>query len=221
MEIFNLMKEYHKIQTIFKREPQGQRNIIIGDYSEPEFEYLKDNIWVFTEKVDGTNIRVMWNGQAVVFGGKTDNAQIPVNLLYKLQELFEGTAKRLIFEETFKSDEPPQVCLYGEGYGNKIQKAGADYIPNGNDFVLFDVKIGDWWLQRPDVEGIGKAFGLKVVPIIGEGTLNDALEMTKKGFKSTWGDFNAEGIVARPKTELKTRSGQRIITKIKYRDFNK
>lgn len=27
-----------------------------------EFDYLKDNTWIFTEKVDGTNIRIMWDG---------------------------------------------------------------------------------------------------------------------------------------------------------------
>ena len=43
--------------------------------------------------------------------------------------------------------------------------------------------------------------------------------MTRKGFSSQWGDFIAEGIVARPKVEMKTRRGDRIITKIKYRDF--
>ena len=37
--------------------------------------------------------------------------------------------------------------------------------------------------------------------------------------RSTWGDFEAEGIVARPKTELMARNGSRLITKIKCRDF--
>ncbi len=210
------MKEYHKIQTVFKRDDKTKQ-IIEGDYSLPEFEYLKDNQWVFTEKVDGTNIRVMWNGEAVTFGGKTDDAQMPVFLLYKLQELFEGTAKRQMFTEKFSTE---QVCLYGEGYGAKIQKGGGNYNPTGVDFVLFDVRIGDWWLQRTDIEDIATFFGIKVVPIIGEGTLTEAIAMTRAGQKSQWGDFLSEGIVARPKTELKTRRGDRIITKIKHRDFN-
>ena len=85
--------------------------------------------------------------------------------------------------------------------------------------ILFDVKIGDWWLQRKDVEDIAKFFGIDIVPIIGEGTLSEMVEKTKIGFNSQWGDFLAEGIVARPKTELKTRRGARIITKIKHIDF--
>jgi len=213
------MKEYHKIQTVYKRD-EKTKQIIEGDYSMPEFEFLKDNTWVFTEKVDGTNTRVMWNGSNVVFGGKTDNAQIPVNLLYKLQELFEGTAKREIFNAVFHDDvAPPQVCMYGEGYGARIQKGGGNYISDGVDFVLFDVRIGDWWLERENVVDIANQFNIKVVPVIGEGTLDEAVEMTRKGFNSLWGEFSAEGIVARPKVELKTRRGERIITKIKSRDF--
>lgn len=211
------MNQYHKIQTVFKRD-EKTKHIVEGDYSLPELEYLKDNEWVFTEKVDGTNTRVMWNGSAVTFGGKSDDAQMPMHLLYKLQELFEGTAKKQLFIEQFGA-EPTEVCLYGEGYGFKIQSAGKLYIPDGHDFVLFDVKVGEWWLQREDVEEIAAKFGIKVVPIIGTGTLGEAIEMTRNGFNSLWGDFKAEGIVARPKTELKTRKGERLITKIKHRDF--
>ncbi|SRR6266571_3404952 len=215
------MKQYHKIQTIFKRDMTNGARLILDEYSEPEFEYLKDNPWVFTEKVDGTNIRIMWDGTSVTFGGKTDDAQMPVFLLYKLQELFEGTAKKLLFRETFTSDDKgaTQVCLYGEGYGAKIQKGGGNYIANGVDFVLFDIKIGNWWLSRESVEEIAETFGIKTVPVLGEGTITDAIAMVRKGFNSQWGDFIAEGLVLRPKTELFSRKGDRIITKIKYRDF--
>jgi len=59
------MKEYHKIQTVFKRNPKNKlKTLLHGNYSIPEFEYLKDNEWVFTEKVNGTNIRVMFDNGA-------------------------------------------------------------------------------------------------------------------------------------------------------------
>lgn len=208
--------EYHKIQTLFKRNEKTKK-IIIGDWTLPEFEYLQNNNWVFTEKVDGTNIKVMWDGKSVSFGGKTDNAQVPMTLIQELNKMFEGTAKKKLFQEKFGT-EPCKVCLYGEGYGVKIQ-SGGKYIKDGVSFVLFDVKINNWWLQRKDVEDIANYFGIKVVPIIGKGTLNEAIERVKKGFNSEWGDFIAEGIVARPLIELKTRRGDRIIAKIKYRDF--
>lgn len=48
------------------------------------------------------------------------------------------------------------------------------------------------------------------------------LQQTKAawgGMQSRWGGFRSEGIVARPAVEPRTRSGHRIITKVKSRDF--
>ncbi|UOF79319.1 RNA ligase [Caudoviricetes sp.] len=205
------MSKYHKINTIFKRSPETNK-IIEGDFSSPEFEYLANNMWSWSEKVDGTNIRVMIQGGNVTFGGRTDLAQIPAQLMSRLNERFLPLAKRM--EDMFSCD----AILFGEGYGAKIQKVGKNYRED-QDFVLFDVKVGTYWLKREDVEDVANKFGIDVVPIIGEGTLHDAIEAVRSGIVSTWGDFKAEGIVARPKTELNTRDGRRIITKIKYRDF--
>lgn len=209
------MKEYHKINTIFKRDLKG--NIIIGEYSLPEFNYLKNNEWIFTEKIDGTCIRIMWNGEKVFFGGKTDNSQIPIFLLYKLQELFEGMKKKVLFKNKFGEDG--NVCLYGEGFGAKIQKGGGNYIKDGCSFILFDVKIADWWLERDNIIDIANYFNIKYVKEIGRGTLNEAIELTKNGFNSEFGNFLAEGLVIRPCVDLFSRNGERIITKIKYKDF--
>lgn len=208
------MSEYHKIQSIFKRDMTSKRKTLLeGQWTLPEFEYLAGNTWVFTEKVDGTNIRVIFKDGSVTFGGRTDDAQIPAKLVARLNERFLPMAAKL--SEVFTDGA---AVLYGEGYGAKIQKGGGNYRPD-QDFVLFDVKVGDWWLQRADVEDVAAKLGIDVVPIIGEGTLHDAVAQAKAGIRSTWGAFQAEGIVARPKTELKTRSGERLITKIKCRDF--
>jgi len=208
------MSEYHKIQTVFKRDPATKyKTLLEGDYSLPEFEYLAHNKWVFTEKVDGTNIRVYFRNGKITFGGRTDQAQIPAALVERLNERFLPQLER--FTDIFNDTE---ACLYGEGYGAKIQKGGGNYRPD-QDFVLFDVKVGDWWLQRPDVEGVAEQMGLDVVPVVGEGSLLEMVEHAKAGITSTWGDFQAEGYVARPATELKTRAGHRLITKIKCRDF--
>jgi len=214
------VKEYTKIQTIFKRDMTKKgAPIIIGAYALPEFEYLKDNTWIFTEKVDGTNVRVMWDGAQVTFGGRTDNAQMPMKLLTRLCTLFEEDVEHFVKQFGDAVSGNVAVCLYGEGYGAKVQKGGGRYIPDGADFVLFDVKVGEWWLQRSGIEDVASVFGLKVVPIIGEGTIADAVELARAGFLSQWGAFPAEGIVLRPKVDLKTRAGERIIAKIKHRDF--
>jgi len=212
------MKQYHKIQTVFLRDPETKfKTLLEGQFAKPEFEYLKGNEWVFTEKVDGTNIRVFWQPQEeqpVRFGGKTDKAQLYVKLIDRLNEMF--TYEKMEFLGTETED---YMCLYGEGYGARIQKGGGNYISDGVDFVLFDVRIGNLWLKREDVEDIADKIGIRVVPIIGTGTLKDMVEMARKGLNSSWGNFEAEGIVARPKVELIARNGDRVITKIKSRDF--
>lgn len=131
------MSEYHKIQTLFKRDMSSPRKPLIeGAWTHAEFEYLANNIWTFTEKVDGTNIRVVVEPSgAVSFGGRTDAAQIPAQLITRLNSLFIPLGPRLA--ETFRDG----AILYGEGYGAKIQKGGGNYRAD-QDFVLFDVRGG-------------------------------------------------------------------------------
>lgn len=208
------MFEYHKIQSVFLRDPETKhKTFLLGEWSMPEFGYLSNNNWVFTEKVDGTNIRVHWDGATVRFGGRTDDAQIPAFLIERLQQHFPA--------EKFSNYFPDatDVMLCGEGYGRKIQKVGSLYLPNSVDFILFDVAYDGFYLERANVEDIAAKMGIGVVPIVGTGTLNDAIEMVRQGFKSSLGNLTSEGLVIRPDTELMTRRGQRIITKVKHRDF--
>lgn len=209
------MKEYSKIQTLFKRDLSNKGQIIEGSWSLPEFEFLKSNQWTFTEKVDGTNIRLKWRksqdgSMGLSVGGKSDNAQIPANLLDAIAAM--QLAPKLA--EGF----PDEICLYGEGYGPGIQKGGGRYRQS-KSFVLFDVLCGDLWLQRDDVNDVAAKLGLDAVPVLGKGALQDAIEFTRNGFNSKWGEFPAEGIVLRPSTELRTRRGDRMIAKIKHVDF--
>jgi ATP-dependent RNA circularization protein (DNA/RNA ligase family) len=206
------MSEYHKIQSLFKRDMSSKKKPLIeGAWTLPEFEYLANNDWVFTEKIDGTNIRVILNQGKISFGGRTDNAQIPSKLFSRLNDIF--LPKESLMAEEFKDG----IVLYGEGFGEGIQKGGKylDY----QDFVLFDIRIGRWWLQRESVDDIASLLGLDIVPVVGEGTLYEAIRLAKRGILSAWGDFRAEGLVARPKVELLNRAGNRIITKIKSSDW--
>jgi ATP-dependent RNA circularization protein (DNA/RNA ligase family) len=202
------MKPYHKIQTVFERDPETKyRTVLVGEFALPEFEYLANNTWAFTEKVDGTNIRIDWDGAKITLGGRTDNAQIPAFLVERLYELFKPEKLAALAPMTF----------YGEGYGAKIQK-GGNYKADGVDFVLFDIFCG-LWLKREDVEDIASQLSIAVVPVIETGTLPELTAMVKAGFRSAWGEFLAEGIVARPRVDLYNRQGERIITKLKHKDF--
>ena len=211
-----MIKEYHKIETLFERDI-ATKKLVCGQYRNPTVEFLKDAVWQFTEKVDGTNIRVHWDGHRVSFAGRTDRATIPTHLLARLEELFGGEVNEEMFEQVFGEKE---VTLFGEGYGQKIQTNG--YM-EGVDFILFDVFVGDLPLSRENVENISKTFGIAVVPMLFEGNLQEGVDYVKQHFKTrinngTFGAF-MEGLVARPKVEVRDRLGNRVIVKIKYNDF--
>jgi hypothetical protein len=207
--------EYPKITSIFKRDEKTHK-FILGEWGLPELEYLQNNQWQFTEKIDGTNVRLGWNPETsqILFMGRTDKASLPTFLLARLQQIFTAEKLRAIFP-----DAP--VTVYGEGFGNRIQKTGNLYIPDGVDLILFDIRIGKWWLQRPDLEDIAGKLGIRIVPIVGQGTLSEAVELIMaRTLKSIFGDFPAEGIVLKPLIELRDRAGQRVITKLKHGDFD-
>ena len=221
------MAEYQKIQTLFKRD---ERNIIIPDqFTYPEFEVLKDLKWECTEKIDGTNIRIELessgnpeDGIIMSFKGRTDKAVIPEHLLTKLNWLFDRERLMEVLNITDETQDC-NITLYGEGYGAKIQK-GGNYISNDVNFILFDVKIGKWWLDRESIKDIANKLGISAVPLMGYMTIPEAIEYVKKGFKSTIAenkDYDAEGLVLKTPCGLLKRDGERLITKIKTVDFRK
>lgn len=164
--------------------------------------------------VHNTNIRIGFHNNGLVFGGRSDNAIIPEPLLAHLGSTF--ILDDLL--EHFDIGNSTEVVLFGEGYGPKIQAGGGNYRKD-QSFVLFDVRIGSWWLNREDVNDIANKLGIDSVPVIGYGTLKEAIDLVSDGLTSRWGDFEAEGIVARPLVQLFDRKGDRITTKIKGVDF--
>ena len=208
------MREYPKIETIFNRDTEGTKKLIFGTYHDETVKYLRFNDWQFTEKIDGTNISVEWDGHAVSFHGRTERAQIPKHLLEYLEKTFLTTEAEELFEQTYGDKN---VILYGEGYGAKIQN-GGNYRSDVS-FILFDVLIGDNWQEREWVEKTAKMFGIDVVPVVFVGSLEKGVDYVMEHHPSTIGTAMMEGIVGRPMVEMRDRLGKRIIVKIKWEDF--
>ena len=59
------MIEYHKISTPFKRDDTGSKKLLEGVFIDETVEFLKDQQWQCTEKIDGTNIGIVWDGHRV------------------------------------------------------------------------------------------------------------------------------------------------------------
>ena len=246
---------YQKINTIFMRDA---KNVIMPyeRFTEPEFEYLRSLKWRGEEKIDGTSMRIevtkvpIWDGGIegraingvefkVRIAGKTDNANIPKNLLKHMQEKYpdEKVLAALGLKEFIPVDEwenehnwlayediPNIYTIYGEGYGEGIQSGGW-YIKGGNEFIVFDVKVNDIYLKTNVRDEIAAKLGAPVVPLVGYFTLDEAIEFVRKGFRSLIAQNPdakmAEGLVLRTDPGLCNRMGKRIIVKIKYKDFQK
>lgn len=210
------MTEYTKIETIFERDMEGTKKLIEGKFRNETVEFLKDNLWICTEKIDGTNIGIVWDGHKVLYQGRTERAQIPAHLMNKLVELFGGVANEELFEQKF--GETP-VILFGEGYGAKIQNGGN--YRSDTSFIMFDVYLPEQnlWLKRDAIEDIAKTFGIEVVPIIKECSIEEAVQFVKGKPKSTIGTADMEGLVCKPKVDILDRMGKRLIIKIKVCDF--
>ncbi len=214
--------KYHKIHTIFKRDKDDR--MILGDWTHPIFEYLADKLWSWTEKIDGTNIRIRIDPSegdvhpltvhGVRFDGRTDSAAIPAELVNWLCGMFLHPKMLHDMSKAF----PSGAILYGEGYGAGTAKGGGNYA-SYQSFILFDVKIGEWWLERKNVDNVAENLGLKSVPVLGELTLHQAVAKVAAGFNSTFGAFAAEGLVGEPLVPMFDRAGERVIAKIKTRDW--
>jgi hypothetical protein len=212
------MTTYHKIPGPFKREDKKPHRLLVGTWTQPEFEYLYDCPWRWTEKIDGTNVRVIWDGHKVTFGGRSDRAQLPKPLEAYLTDTFLAKGVEEVFEQTFGEDE---AVLYGEGFGAGIQKGGGNYGAEQR-LILFDVKVGDWWLQSEDVSDVAHKFDLPVVPEqMNFWSLGEMIQEVQWGRTSHFGDFEAEGFVGTPLVPLFTRQGKRVIVKVKAADFSK
>ena len=93
------MNEYTKIETIFERDMEGTKKLIEGKFRNETVEFLKDNAWYGTEKIDGTNIGVVWDGHKVSYQGRTESSSIPAHLMNKLIEMFGGAVNEELFEQ--------------------------------------------------------------------------------------------------------------------------
>ncbi len=227
-----LILEYPKIETLFDRDPSTFK-VTESKIRLPEFENIKT--WLVTEKIDGTNVRVIYaKGEnmvpMVLFGGHTDKAQMPTFLLEYLQKTFTVEKLKQAFPDLPTHGENIfSVTLCGEGYGAKIQKGGGCYRQNSVSFRLFDVRVDQWWLEPENIADIACKLGVKTVPCLGSMTTTQAIEFIKSKPESLVvleeGTYTArpvrpmEGIVARTQPLMLRRNGERVIWKLKISDF--
>ena len=120
--------------------------------------------------------------------------------------------------------EEVPIYIYGEYFGEGIQKCGKRYIEKGNGFRVFDIRQQGWWTPKEVRDGMCKQLGLDTVPYLGNMTLREIENLVRSGFTTKFEGASdpsliEEGIVARPTIPLNNGRGNRIIVKVKYCDY--
>lgn len=226
------MKRYSSIKSLLKRDLKTHKIEDTELFQEDAFKFLSTTPWRVTEKVDGTNMRVLWDGQKQTLDirGRGDKASIPGPLGLRMESDIKTQFD--LFESTFKHGT---ICFYGEGYGPGIQK-GGDYVDDEKpNFVLFDVKRtytpGDGELYRGEeyeeflsqdlVTLFATRFQMLRAHEFGWFTPNEIIPIVQRGFKSKLpgADKAAEGVVLRAHEDLTFRGMNRLIAKLKTEDF--
>jgi hypothetical protein len=201
---------FHKIETLYERD-MATFKVDPSKLKNRTYSLIKT--WQWTEKIDGTNIRIIWQDGKLSFGGKTDNAQIHGDLIKHLYELISPVKLAEVFPDT-------TAVIYGEGYGAGIQKGGG--YSASKKFIAFDVLVGGkWWLNWENTCDVAEKLEIDVVPFVGEMSLEAATEMVRVGFKSplAMAPMAAEGLVGRTAEPLFDKKGARLIVKLKTKDF--
>ncbi len=233
--------KYPKMETLFRRyakEDVPDAPELVGKVQP--WVYRNDELralgatgyrWHVEEKIHGMNIRVGYSPRdgilrteaAVRFGGRTDKAQLPAELMAELQRVFTVDLFTEVFDEDVRA-----VMLFGEGYGPGIQKGGA-YRKGGQRFCLFDVLmyggIHSVWLDRDSVCDVAARCGVGCAPFLGVYTALQVVDLVQPGdLPSVLAArcalaSQAEGVVARSHPLMLDRRGRRIMFKLKLKDY--
>lgn len=89
------MREYQKIESLYKFNVE--KKVFVKEFYNAIVEYLAPLPWYGTEKIDGTNIRIHWNGIKFELGGRTNNAEVPKAIQQIFNEKFNDDME-IVFE---------------------------------------------------------------------------------------------------------------------------
>ena len=218
---------YPKIQTLFNRFPKGhEQQFKVDETQIRRPEYAMFDKWLVTEKIDGMNVGVDFNNgedPEVVIHGRSYKAQFSPDLLGYLKAKF--TPENLVGALTYKDKLPTTATIFMEGYGPGIQKGG--YYRSDKSFRVFDINIDGVWLNWHTVLDICKKLQVRPVPVYIYDSTDAIVAEVKYGLLSTVArvengeDRIAEGVVVRTEPLLLDRTGDRVMWKLKTRDFSR
>ncbi len=190
-------------------------------YQHIENLYCNQDILLFkecyvSEKIHGTSAHIRWQDNQIHFFSGGEKHQKFSNL-FNIPEL----------KEKFQALNIDKFVIYGEAYGGKQQGMRKTY---GDDlkFIVFEVKIGDCWLDMYSADKFASALRFEFVWYTRTNTDIETLDIyrnqssvqARRNSPVLFSVAKSEGIVIRPIIEVTKNNGQRIIAKHKRADFS-
>lgn len=224
------MDKYPSIETVFLRDNETHK-LLFGEVREPEIGCVKE--WTISEKIDGTNMRVIVDAFGVTVKGRTDAAQLKPALVKHIESLFDH---ELIVDYFAQHLGPSKVLhdewavtFYGEGYGPGIGPNGRFYTPDYR-FRCFDLKYGHTrWADDDSMRAVCRDLLIPTAPLLGaireipstryelQLLLPRSLVTAAENPKV---EFEGEGIVAKPHKVLLNAFGGRVMWKLTFREWD-
>ena len=181
-------------------------------------EGIPTDDWIVTEKVDGANFSFWCDGEQVKVASRN---QFVDGTFYGCQEVIDEIAPKIL---AFCSDNDTQIVIYGELYGDGIQKR----VKYGKkSFVAFDVF--SLWAGSTEHKEYAQILcsniGIQFVPVLFRGGFEECLAVNNT-FKSLLtpeghdGENIAEGVVIEPANPAWFRNGSRVYFKNKSEKFS-
>lgn len=236
------MHYYPKIIAPFKRNQANSKYVDEGQWSKPEFALLKDIDWSWTFKCDGSNVSLQWRGDKMTLDyikGHTDKSEFNQRTKDYFQSVFCTPEAETVFEDLY-GEQNVNVILefcskdYNQNYGHLD---GYCYVID-----VQNADTGKFW-DRDAVKTFAERFGISYVKEMLVGTIDEAVQWAKiatsiwnsssyklqgsislrdgrlSKVENPYGPYPIEGLVGRPLCELLDGNGERIITKVKCKDF--
>ena len=207
---------FPKISAPFGRKSPKDRLVDTSIYAKSwvQMFYDSDIKMYASEKIDGTSVGIVWDGERISFVGHTEKSEFCPRYLEYLKRCFGTPEFEAVIEEVF--GETP-VTIYGEGISRDYNVHYG--FPEGN-FIMYDIQNqrGTFY-TRDAVKDIAQKLEL-AYPWEEEMTMKEAVEFVKTRQQSRLNAANKmEGLVLRPLYELYSNNGGRIICKVKVKDF--
>lgn len=203
------IKEYQKIGNLYHFDEK--RKEYTENFEDTIVNYLRELPWICTEKIDGTNTRIVWDGYGFSVLGRTNKSIVTPEVMEIFSKKFIANKDmETVFEQTFGEK---QVILFVEMHGGKIQRGAYDC---DTQMVGFDIMVNGTYLNRIAAKQLFNIWGIEYVPVMLMNNLEEAIVFVKTHKESILHPkCDIEGLVCTPMQEIYNKKGERVIIKIK------